>query len=243
MQKLHCTTLRTLALVLSFAFSILAARAQQQPIPSTLTGPVPAQIAAAHTIFLTSAGTDPRFPIDGTRAYNEVYADLKSWGHYQLVSSPDQADLVFQLRSIARSTTSSGTDGQIYTAIHPAFELTIVDPHTGTPIWTINSPVALTGSHKAYDHWVAVSEENLISRILVLSGQPLTAAQTTDLTTFPKTHFTRDVLLLVGGAAALSAGGYFLIHHLYENSLANQKASKDAFCKANNIPLSMCAGG
>jgi hypothetical protein len=30
---------------------------------------------------------------------------------------------------------------------------------------------------------------------------------------------------------------------LHENSLANMKASQDAFCAANNIPLSQCAGG
>jgi hypothetical protein len=34
-------------------------------------------------------------------------------------------------------------------------------------------------------------------------------------------------------------GGYLA----YRHSIANQKASQDAFCEAHNIPLSMCAGG
>lgn len=31
-------------------------------------------------------------------ANNELYADLKKWGHYELVSDPQQADLIFSLR-------------------------------------------------------------------------------------------------------------------------------------------------
>jgi hypothetical protein len=30
---------------------------------------------------------------------------------------------------------------------------------------------------------------------------------------------------------------------MYENGLANGKAQQDAFCNANHIPLSECAGG
>lgn len=41
----------------------------------------------------------------------------------------------------------------------------------------------------------------------------------------------------------LAAGSYLLLHHLHENSLADQKAPQDAFCNANHIPLSQCADG
>jgi hypothetical protein len=82
-----------------------------------------------------------------------------------------------------------------------------------------------------------------VTRIKVLAGQPLSAAETNDLTTFPKYHTGRTALIIVGGAVAFGVGGGLLLHHLYENSLANQKASQDAFCNANHIPLSECAGG
>jgi len=49
--------------------------------------------------------------------------------------------------------------------------------------------------------------------------------------------------IVMGSVLALGIGGGFLLHHEYENSLANQKASQDAFCTANHIPLSECAGG
>ena len=49
--------------------------------------------------------------------------------------------------------------------------------------------------------------------------------------------------IAVGSVLAVGIGGGFLLHHEFENSLANQKASQGAFCTANNIPLSECAGG
>ena len=63
-------------------------------------GPVPAQIATAHGVFLSNAGADTSFPIDATEAYNDVYKALESWGRYQMVSSPDKADLILQLRGV-----------------------------------------------------------------------------------------------------------------------------------------------
>jgi hypothetical protein len=48
---------------------------------------------------------------------------------------------------------------------------------------------------------------------------------------------------MVGSVVAFGVGGGLLLYHFYENSLASQKASQDAFCTANHIPLSECAGG
>src|SRR5580658_8527322 len=73
---------------------------QTPQVPASLTGPVPAQIASAHNIFLANTGAEPNFPLDSTRVYNDIYAALKTWGHYQLVTAPAQADLVFQLHEI-----------------------------------------------------------------------------------------------------------------------------------------------
>ena len=103
--------------------------------------------------------------------------------------------------------------------------------------------MTVTGSSKAYARWVSLSETNLVSRIKVLAGQPLSAAETNDLTTYPKFHTGRNVAILVGAFVGAGVGGGRLLHHFYENGLANQKASQDAFCEAHNIPLSECAGG
>src|ERR1700754_2172507 len=91
----------TLALV---CFAVQTTCAQQ----TSLTAPVPSQIQQAQTIFLTNSGSDPNFPIDATKAYNDIYSVLQTWGRYKLVNSSEQADLVFQLKGIAPITDVSG---------------------------------------------------------------------------------------------------------------------------------------
>jgi hypothetical protein len=204
--------------------------------------PVPAQIAAARTVFLSNAGADTSFPVDATQAYNHVYKALQAWGHYQLVGSPDTADLIFQLRGVSTLSTY-GSDDSVYTLNSPAFQLTIVDPQSNVTLWTITSPVALAGSKQTLARWVAISETNLVSRIKVVAGEQLGSRESADLTTVPNFHRGRATLIIVGGTVAFAVGGGLLLHHFYENGLANQKSSQDAFCTANHIPLSMCAGG
>jgi hypothetical protein len=233
LRKLLCFTL---ALLLA---STPLTRAQQ----TTLSAPVPSQIHQAQTIFLTNSGSDPNFPIDATKAYNDIYAALQTWGRYKLVNSLDQADLVFQLKGIAPITDVSGNRGGVYSVTSPAFQVTILDPKANISLWTITSPVNVRGKNQVLARWVSISETNLLSRIKVVAGQPLSPDETTDLTTVPKYHNTRT-LLIVGGVVVGAAVAVGLIaHHEFENGLANQKASQDAFCAANNIPPSLCAGG
>ena len=213
--------------------------------PAPPAAPVPPQIAAAHTLFLSNAGAPPRYPVDATRVYNDTYANLQAWGHYQLVSSPEQADLVFELSEISPVTgyqnVSNGTNmGSHRVAIHtPAFVLTIRDPKANAVLWTITSPAYLVGHNATFQNWLGISERNLISRIKTLTNQPLSPQETTDLTTYPKSHAGLIIGLIAGGFAASAVVGLVL----YEHSKSDAKADQDAFCKANNIPLSMCAGG
>lgn len=99
-------SLRTIAAVLSltilFNQSIHAATLHQVPAatqtpqaPPSPQAPITTQIATAHTVFVVNNGADANFPISAQEAYNDVYSALQTWGHFQLVSSPDQADLVF----------------------------------------------------------------------------------------------------------------------------------------------------
>jgi hypothetical protein len=206
--------------------------------------PVPSQIQQTHTIFLTNSGSDPNFPIDETKAYNDIYAALQAWGHYRLVDSPDQADLVFELRDIAPITDVTGNDGGVYSyTSRPAFQLTIIDPKSNIALWTITSPVNLAGKNQVFARWVSIAETNLVSRVKVVAGQSLTPDETADLTTVPNYHHVRTGLIIAGIVVGTGVAGGLILHHLFENSLDNQKASQDAFCKANNIPLSQCAGG
>jgi hypothetical protein len=75
--------------------------------------PAPPQIAAAQKVFISNAGgSSLDAVIDETifnggpdRPYNQFYAARKSWGRYDLVSSPADADLVLE---ISWSLTDTG---------------------------------------------------------------------------------------------------------------------------------------
>jgi hypothetical protein len=234
----------TLRKLLCFTLALLLAstpliRAQQ----TTPAAPVPSQIQQAQTIFLTNSGSDPNFPIDATKAYNDIYAALQTWGRYKLVNTPDQADLVFQLKGIAPITDVSGNRGGVYSITSPAFQLTILDPKSNIALWTITSPVNVTGKNQVLARWVSVSETNLVSRVKVVADQSLSPDETADLTTVPKYHNARTILIVTGAFVGAGVAGGLIMYHLHENALANMKASQDAFCTANHIPLSQCAGG
>jgi hypothetical protein len=217
----------------------------QQPPPTvpSLNTPVPPQIRAAHRIFLANDGSAPNFPIDPNVAYEGFYNALRTWGHYEFADSAQSADLVFQLRGVAPITDVSGGHGGVYSSTTPAFQLTIRDPKTNTRLWTVTSPVFSTGGKTKRDYWQNVDITNLVSRLKVLAGQPLSATETASLTTYPKNHNARTALILTGVLVGVAAGGAVALHAAFEHSLSDMKASQDAFCQANNIPLSECAGG
>ena len=129
---------KLLCLLLITTLTLLGqASAQQQPPPSA---PVPAQILQAHTVFLANAGGDPYFAFFSggpDRAYNDVYAGLKQWSRVTVVASPQQADLILEIRSRSNPSSSGGADpSPIYM---PELELRLLDPSSHTTLWTLNS--------------------------------------------------------------------------------------------------------
>ena len=208
----------------------IASSSQTPQAPSPPQAPVPTQIAAAHTVFLVNNGADVNFPLPANDAYNQVYAALQTWGHFQLVSSPDQADLVFQLRGIAPVTGVTGDSHNVYSINSPAFQLAIKDPKTNVTLWTINSPVEVAGNKAARAHWLEIAVTNLVSRVKVLANQPLNETETADLTTYPHHHGTGFVIALIGITVGAAVATGLIMKHEFNNSVANQNA---ALCAQN----------
>jgi hypothetical protein len=137
-----------LLFVLCFALSgilVCAASAQAQ----SASAPVPAQLVTAGKIFISNAGGDidpntrrlGEFTGLPIRPYNEFYAAMKSWGRYQLVSTPADADLIFEL-SFSVSLGSGAADAK--------FHLVILDPKTHVTLWAFNEYIenAILGSNR-----------------------------------------------------------------------------------------------
>jgi hypothetical protein len=104
---------------------VLMAEEPSAPLPA----PLPAQIIAAKKVFISNGGEDAWLKFDPkhnpTLTYNEFYAQMKSWGKYELVSTPSAADVVFEIH------LAVGENGY-------ALRLRILDPKTRITLWRIN---------------------------------------------------------------------------------------------------------
>jgi hypothetical protein len=97
---------------------------------------------AARKVFIANAGADiiaqATFKRAGQpdQAYNHFYAAMQSWGKFELVSNPADADLVFEIRF----TAPQYYNGTLAT-YEPQFGLNIVDAKTHFLLWSLAEPV------------------------------------------------------------------------------------------------------
>ncbi len=100
---------------------------------SDAAAPRPAQILTARTIFISNASEEcPSFYCSASdRPYNQFYASMKSWGRYELMASPAEADLIFEIRFFP------GRPGEF-----PQIRLVILDPKTRVVLWRLDETVA-----------------------------------------------------------------------------------------------------
>lgn len=122
-------------------FLAAPAFAAQQSVPAA---PIPAPILSAQKIFLANGGADLASAETFKKAgqveepYNSTYAALQAWGHWQLVSAPESADLILVVRFTAPVEIYSKGIPNSYT---PQIGLTIYDGKTHFPLWTLTQSV------------------------------------------------------------------------------------------------------
>lgn len=144
------------------------AQTSAQSVPQA---PVPAQIISGRKAFISNGGSDGPIPslYDGgpNRAYNQFYAALKDWEHYEIVSTPSDADLVFEIR-----VELSFAEG--WTIPYYGFKAIVWDPKTHVRLWTVsqriqggNRPKTI---EKNYDQAIVVLVEEIKK---LAAGAPL----------------------------------------------------------------------
>ena len=212
--------------------------AQTGPSATPLTPEALARqrLLSAHTLYLAKSTQDANFPASPDDAYNLVLAKLTNWGRYQIVNSVTQADLVLQLRDAVHTSVvddANNTGDTVYYL--PSFQLTIADPSTLSPLWTVSSSVPTAIKHNNQSALLSAAAINVVSQLKLLTGDSLTSQ---DLTAQKQvTHYYHSrVGLAVGLAAAgiaLSLGLFFLFKH-------NAQQNQAAFCQQHNI--SPCPG-
>jgi hypothetical protein len=203
---------KSLCSTLALALAITPALRAQQTIPNA--APIPPQIAAAHTIFVSNGGGSnyfDQFTGGPDRAYNSLYADLRQSSQYQLVASPSQADLIFEIRSIAPAV-DDGNGGTVY---NPQLILSVLDPQTKTVLWTTSANVRAIGTRSRRDRGFDQSMAVLVDKLAQVTGQPLTAEQLKAVNNNSRMPTAAKVFIAVGIAAfvGLTTYGIYRVTH------------------------------
>jgi hypothetical protein len=135
------TVTSRICLIVMAAVMVVPTMSGQQ-LPAITAAPLPAQIVAARKVFISNAGTDvaaqATFKRGGEpdQAYNHFYSAIQTWGRYEIVATPGEADLVLELSF----TAPTYYDGNV--AIYePQFGLRILDAKTHFLLWSLNEPV------------------------------------------------------------------------------------------------------
>jgi len=108
---------------------------------SAAPAPIPSLILSANKVFIANGGGDeslfdmPQYSGGPDRLYNEFYAAMKSWGRYELVSTPGDADLVFEIRLTTVQPMESAPLGGQNPRYDSQFHLAIRDVKTHETLW------------------------------------------------------------------------------------------------------------
>ena len=130
--------------------------------------PLPAVIINAKKAFVTNGG-------GSDLAYDAFYARMKDWGKYQIVGSPEEADLIVELayrvehggtRVWSSTNTYNGTT-QVHSAqiVDPQLVLTIYDAKSKNSLWSTVDHRRLARREKNREKETINSAERLVDEL------------------------------------------------------------------------------
>lgn len=177
-MKKHVVALLSFALITINVLSLA-----QKPAGAAV--PIPSQLATAKKVFIGYAGGESQvagYSGGPDRTYNDFYAALKKWGHWELVSTPAEAELVFEISFASPFAGSSvygggGTGGTSIpvtssSSSDPHFQLTIRDSKTQIILWTVVEHVEFAARHSTRDKNFDAAMAALVNDLARLAGTP-----------------------------------------------------------------------
>jgi hypothetical protein len=127
--------------------------------------PLPAVIVNAKKIFLSNGG-------GSNLAYDAFYSKMKEWGKYELVGSPDDADLIVELSyrvdnkgtRVWSSTNTYNNTTQVHSSqiVDPQLILVIYDAKTKNSLWSETDHRRLAKREKNREKETVNSAERLV---------------------------------------------------------------------------------
>ncbi len=187
-------TIKPAILSLALAMTLARALAAQQtdenksidtikpPRVEAPLAPVPSPIIKAKKVFISNAGGDSDISPDHysggpDRAYNQLFAALKSWERYELVTAPADADLIFELHFTAPIGTTDVFNGKGGSQQRPQFRLVIMDLKTHVMLWTFIEYLQQT-HHATHDESFDQALTRIVEDVRKLASPPVEAADT-----------------------------------------------------------------
>ena len=156
---------RILAILCLFVSLYAVAGKSRKDIPPA---PLPTVIANAKTVFLANGG-------GSDLAYDTFYSEMKKWGRYEIVGSPDQADLIVELAyrverggtRVWSSTNSYDGTTQVHSAqiVDPQLVLTIYDAKSKNSLWSTVDHRRLARREKNREKETINSAERLVDEL------------------------------------------------------------------------------
>jgi len=159
--------MRTLAISLVFGAILLSsgqagAKDKKTVVP---VAPLPAVIVNAKKIFLSNGG-------GSNLAYDAFYSKVKEWGRYEIVGSPEEADLIVELSyrvedkgtRVWSSTNTYNNTTQVHSAqiTDPQLILTIYDAKTKNSLWSETDHRRLARQEKNREKETVNSAQRLV---------------------------------------------------------------------------------
>lgn len=137
--------------------------------PTVEPGPIPHEIVTAKSVFISNTAPDgmpsdilERFG-EPNRPYDQLYSAMKSWAHYELAGSPQDADLVLEIhftRSYATGGLGEGAE----------FYLSILDAKTHFVLWTLVEPVEGAVRRVSWEKNIDDSVDRLVNDLKAIGG-------------------------------------------------------------------------
>ena len=175
--------LRPTILLGTIAACALASTARAQQTKTVLPAPMPAQITNGRKVFVSNAGGDTNGQYSGEprRLYDQFYAALKSWGRYELVGSPAEADLVLEIgfnNPFVGEDVSGGHGASVSSRSvnDPHFRLVILDPGTRVTLWVFTEHIEHAFLQGNRDKNFDQALNYLVNDLRNVAGQPVASA-------------------------------------------------------------------
>jgi tol-pal system protein YbgF len=213
--------------------------------------PIPQQIVTATKVFIANGGGDeslifdsPQYSGGPDRLYNEFYAAIKSWGRYELVGTPGEADLVFEIRLTLIQPRRANVLGDDKPEYDSQFHLIIRDVKAHETLWglTEHSEMAILQNNRDKNFELALAA--ILSELRKIAGSAPADALSADFLysngqrdiTSGKYEVARqefqDYLKYYGDTALASNARFYLGEIAY-----SQKNYRDAVNQYSLVPI------